>query len=111
MEDEGAVPMRTTPFPNIVHETPAAGVYPGLTPAEGEESVGGDVVTLSPHIKEAHVAPEPGFDLTDALTAPSGESSIIDHFATLVSFLFHFLFPPFHQVSSSTTDPSLAATL
>lgn len=110
MEDEGAVPMRTTPFPDIVHETPAAGVYLGLTPAEGEESVGGDVVTLSPHIKETHVAPEPGFDLTDALTAPSGESSI-DHFATLVSFLFHFLFPPFHQASSSTTDPSLAATL
>lgn len=71
--------MRTTPLPDIVHQTPAAGVYPGLTPPEGEESVGGDVVTLSPHPKETHAVPEPGFDLTDALTTPTGRPSIIHH--------------------------------
>lgn len=73
------MPMRTTPFPDIVHETPAAGVYPGLTPPEGEESVGGDVVTLAPRTKEPHVVREPGFDLTDALAAPTGVASIIGH--------------------------------
>lgn len=72
--------MGTTPFPDIVHETPAAGAYPGLTPPEAEESVGGDVVTLSPGTTETHVVPEPGFDLTDALRpAPTGESSIVHH--------------------------------
>lgn len=71
------MPMRTTPFPDIVHEIPAAGVYPGLTPPE--ESAGGDVVTLSPHTRETSVVPEPGFDLTDALTPPAGQATIINH--------------------------------
>lgn len=68
--------MRTTPFPDIIHETPAPGVYPGLTlPPREEESVGGDVVTLSPDTEETHVVHEPGFDLTDAIMAPTGGSS------------------------------------
>lgn len=76
--------MRTTPFPDVVHETPAVGVYPGPTPAEGEESVGGDVVTLSPHTKATHVVGDLGLDLTDALAAPTGESSVISKRFTLL---------------------------
>lgn len=77
LEDEGVVSMRTTPFPDIVHETLAPGVYPGLTPSpREEESLGGDTVTLSPDSKETHVVREPGFDLTDAIMAPMGGSSI-----------------------------------
>lgn len=69
--------MRTTPFPDIIHKTPAPGVYPGLTPSPREtESLGGTVVTLSPDTKEAHVVHEPGFDLTDAIMDPIGGSSI-----------------------------------
>lgn len=73
------MPMRTTPFPDIVHETPrgAVEVYPGPTPMEGVESVGGDIVTLSPPTKDTRVVGEPGLDLTDALTDPTGGSSII----------------------------------
>ncbi|XP_029991848.1 aggrecan core protein-like [Sphaeramia orbicularis] len=49
-EDEGAVPQRTTPFPDIIHQTPApASPYPGLTPPPGGEEVRhGEVDTLSP---------------------------------------------------------------
>ncbi|TWW75424.1 Aggrecan core protein [Takifugu flavidus] len=73
LEDEGVVSMTTTPFPDIVHETLAPGVYPGLTPSpREEESLGGDIVTLSPDSKETHVVHEPGFDLTDAIMAPMG---------------------------------------
>lgn len=90
--------MRTTPFPDVVHETPAVGVYPGPTPPEGEESVGGDVVTLSPHTKVTHVVGELGLDLTDALAAPTGESSVISKRFTLLLW-FHLVlisssFPP-----------------
>lgn len=68
--------MRTTPFPHIIHDTPAPGVYPGLmlTPTE-EESVSGHVVTLSLDMEETHVVRQPGFDLTDATVAPTGGSS------------------------------------
>lgn len=70
--------MRTTPFPDILHGTPEPGAYPGLTPPPGgEESVGGEVVTLSPGTKETHVVREPGFDLTDAIAPPTGEEQTI----------------------------------
>lgn len=48
-EDEGAVPMQTTPFPDIVRITPAPGLYPGFTtPSKREEIVGGEIDVLSP---------------------------------------------------------------
>lgn len=48
-EDEGAVPLQTTPFPDIVRITPAPGLYPGFTtPSTGEEIVGGEIDILSP---------------------------------------------------------------
>lgn len=48
-EDEGAVPMQTTPFPHIVHITPAPGLHPGFTtPSKKEENVGGEIDILSP---------------------------------------------------------------
>uniref|UniRef100_A0A1A8JLS1 Aggrecan core protein n=1 Tax=Nothobranchius kuhntae TaxID=321403 RepID=A0A1A8JLS1_NOTKU len=36
-EDEGAVPERTTPFPDIKQITPSSEFYPGLTPSPGLE--------------------------------------------------------------------------
>lgn len=48
-EDEGAVPMQTTPFPDIVRITPAPGLYPGFTtPSKEKEIVGGEIDILSP---------------------------------------------------------------
>lgn len=48
-EDEGAVPMQTTPFPDIVRITPAPGLYPGFTaPSKREEIVGGEIDILPP---------------------------------------------------------------
>ncbi|XP_042351975.1 aggrecan core protein [Plectropomus leopardus] len=48
-EDDGAVPVRTTPFPDIIRITPAPGMYPSLTPAPGGEEIKrGEVDTLSP---------------------------------------------------------------
>ncbi|XP_028287791.1 aggrecan core protein [Parambassis ranga] len=48
-EDDGAVPSRTTPFPDVIHITPAPGPYPSLpTPSEGEETKTGGVDILSP---------------------------------------------------------------
>lgn len=48
-EDEGAVPLQTTPFPDIVRITPAPRLYPGLTtPSKEEEIVGGEIDILSP---------------------------------------------------------------
>lgn len=38
-EDAGAVPMRTTPFPDIIRLTPAPGMYPSLTPSPGGEEI------------------------------------------------------------------------
>uniref|UniRef100_A0A8C4DF18 Aggrecan core protein n=1 Tax=Dicentrarchus labrax TaxID=13489 RepID=A0A8C4DF18_DICLA len=84
-EDEGAVPMRTTPFPDIIRITPAPGVYPGLTPTPGgEEGIGGEIETFFPlpvppsvtdtYDKVTPVVREPGLDLTgiDAAMAPTG---------------------------------------
>lgn len=76
--------MRTTPFPDIIRITPAPGVHPGFTPPPGgEEIIGGEIDTLSPlpippsvtdtYTKVTHVVREPGFDLTDAAMAPTGE--------------------------------------
>lgn len=49
-EDIGAVSPRTTPFPDIIHQTPVpVGPYPGLTTPSGREEVRhGEVDTLSP---------------------------------------------------------------
>lgn len=82
-EDEGAVPMQTTPFPDIIRITPAPGVYPSFTPRpEGEEIVGGEIDILSPlpippsvtdtYTKVTHVVQEPGLHLTGAEMAPTG---------------------------------------
>ncbi|XP_035521589.1 aggrecan core protein-like [Morone saxatilis] len=84
-EDEGAVPMRTTPFPDIIRITPAPGVYPGLTPTPGgEEGIGGEIdiffpLPIPPSVTDTYdkvtpVVREPGLDLTgiDAAMAPTG---------------------------------------
>ncbi|XP_070687284.1 aggrecan core protein [Pempheris klunzingeri] len=84
-EDRGVVPMRTTPFPDIVRITPAPGMYPGVTPTPGGEEIqGGEVDVLSPlpvppsvtdtYAKVTPVVREPGMDLTgfDAAMAPTG---------------------------------------
>ncbi|XP_065812937.1 aggrecan core protein-like [Labrus bergylta] len=84
-EDEGTVPVKTTPFPDIIPLTPASGVYPGIIPTpRGEEIKGGEVDTLSPlpvppsvtdtFTKVTPVVPEPGLGLTDiyAAMAPTG---------------------------------------
>lgn len=85
-EDVGAVPMRTTPFPDIIRMTPAPRFYPSLTtPTEGEEIIGGKIDTLFPlpvppsvtdtYSKVTPVVREPGLDLTgiDAAMAPTGK--------------------------------------
>ncbi|XP_019116376.2 aggrecan core protein [Larimichthys crocea] len=84
-EDEGAVPMRTTPFPDIIRMTPAPGVVPGLTPPPGgEEIIGGGIDTLFPlpvppsvtdtYAQVTPVVREPDIHLTgiDAAMAPTG---------------------------------------
>ncbi|XP_070829247.1 aggrecan core protein [Chaetodon trifascialis] len=89
-EDEGAVPMRTTPFPDIIRITPAPGVYPGLTPRPGgEEIVGGEVHTLVPlpvppsvtdtYVKVTPVVPEPGLDLT-GISAEMAPTGVVFHY-------------------------------
>ncbi|KAM8750274.1 aggrecan core protein isoform 1-T2 [Acanthopagrus schlegelii] len=82
-EDVGAVPMRTTPFPDIIRMTPAPGLYPSLT-TPPEEIIGGKVDTLFPlpvppsvtdtYSKVTPVVREPGLDLTgiDVAMAPTG---------------------------------------
>ncbi|KAK5927590.1 hypothetical protein CgunFtcFv8_012730 [Champsocephalus gunnari] len=46
-EDSNAVPVRTTPFPDIIRMTPPPGPHPGFTPSPGtEESKTGGVDTL-----------------------------------------------------------------
>lgn len=89
-EDENVVPARTTPFPDVIHITPAPGMYPGLTASPGgEEMSGGEVGTLPPlpippsvtdtYTKVTPVVREPGLDLTgiDAAMAPTGRRWII----------------------------------
>ncbi|XP_038563064.1 aggrecan core protein-like [Micropterus salmoides] len=84
-EDDGAVPGRTTPFPDIIRLTPAPAPYPEPTrfPVD-EEIIGGEVDTLFPlpvppsvtdtYSKVTPVVQEPGLDLTDMDTAmaPTG---------------------------------------
>lgn len=81
-EDDGAVPMLTTPFPDIVQITLTPGVHPGFTALPGtQETVGGGINTLSPippsvtsqPKEETPVVHEPGPDLTDAAMATTGE--------------------------------------
>lgn len=83
-EDEGAVPMLTTPFPDVVRITLTPGVYPGFTAPPGAgEIVGGGTDTLSPlpippsvtdqTKAETPVVHEPRPELTDAAMAPTGE--------------------------------------
>ncbi|XP_069384795.1 aggrecan core protein [Paralichthys olivaceus] len=84
-EDEDVVPMRTTPFPDIIRITPAPGLYPGLSPSPGGEEIkGAGVDTLSPlpippsvtdtYTKVTPVVRVPGLELTgiDAAMAPTG---------------------------------------
>lgn len=83
-EDEGAVPMLTTPFPDIVRVTLTPGMHPGFTAPPGtEEIVSGGIDTLSPlpippsvtdqTKKETPVVHVPRPDLTDTAMAPTGE--------------------------------------
>lgn len=102
LEDEGVVSMRTTPFPDIVHETLGRGLYLGLTPSpREEESLSGDTVTLSPDSKETHVVHEPGFDLTDAMMAPMGGSSIYWWWAKDILCCFNALVLQSHKSKNS----------
>lgn len=99
-EDEGAVPMRTTPFPDIIRITPAPGAYPSFTPRpEGEEIVGGeiDILSLLPippsvtdtYTKVTHVVREPGLHLTDAEMSPPGGLVLYS-----IYYLSYFIFHP-----------------
>nr|XP_061812451.1 aggrecan core protein-like [Nerophis lumbriciformis] len=61
-DDEGAVPGRTTPFPDIMSITPAPGVYPGFTTTPGGQEIkhgGVDILTkpISPPFTDAAMAP------------------------------------------------------
>lgn len=99
-EDEGAVPMRTTPFPDIIRITPAPGPYPSFTPRpEGEEIVSGEIDILSPlpippsvtdtYTKMTHVVREPGLHLTGAEMAPTGGLVLY-----LIYFESYYMFHP-----------------
>ncbi|CAN9498857.1 unnamed protein product [Ophioblennius macclurei] len=72
--DIGAVPMRTTPFPDIIRMTPAPGAYPGITPQPGEEEIKfGGLDILAP-LPRPPVIRVPGLDLAGVNTemAPTG---------------------------------------
>ncbi|XP_077373698.1 brevican core protein [Festucalex cinctus] len=61
-DDEGAVPGRITPFPDIMSITPAPGVYPGLRTTPGGQEIkhgGVDILTkpISPPFTDATMAP------------------------------------------------------
>ncbi|XP_008292951.1 aggrecan core protein [Stegastes partitus] len=81
-EDGGVVPVRTTPFPDIINMTPAPGLFPGSTPTAGSKEIRfGGVDTFSPRpippsVTDAvtPVIREPGLGLTDiyASMAPTG---------------------------------------
>lgn len=81
-EDEGAVPERTTPFPDIIQITPASEIYPGLTPTPGrEEAKSGkeEVLTplpVPPTMTGQDIILVPGLDLTgeDVTMAPTGKN-------------------------------------
>lgn len=81
-EDEGAVPERTTPFPDIIQITPASGLYPGLTPTPGREEARSDkeeVLTSLPVpsiVTGQDILLVPGLDLTgEGVTmAPTGKN-------------------------------------
>ncbi|XP_034735311.1 aggrecan core protein isoform X1 [Etheostoma cragini] len=48
-EDDNAVPVRTTPFPDIIHITLTPGIHPSFTPSlGGEEMKRGEVLSLLP---------------------------------------------------------------
>ncbi|XP_049928547.1 aggrecan core protein [Epinephelus moara] len=66
-EDAGAVPVRTTPFPDIIRITPAPGMYPSLTPSPGVEEIKrGGVDTFSP------LPIPPSMTDVDAAMGPTG---------------------------------------
>ncbi|XP_047453264.1 aggrecan core protein [Mugil cephalus] len=75
-DDEGVVPMMTTPFPDIVHLTPSTG-YPGLiTPTVAKEINSGGIETISPR-PITPVIREPGLTDTDA---PMGPTGVVFHY-------------------------------
>lgn len=88
-EDEDTIPVRTTPFPDIIRMTPASGVYPGVIPTPGkEEGRGGGVDTLSPlpvpprpdtFTRVTPIEPEPGLGLTD-IYATMGPTGVVFHY-------------------------------
>ncbi|XP_030587704.1 aggrecan core protein [Archocentrus centrarchus] len=66
-EDIGAVPGRTTPFPDIISITPAVEVFSGITSSPGDhEAKTGEVETLSP------IPVPPSVPDIDAPMAPTG---------------------------------------
>ncbi|XP_041650864.1 aggrecan core protein [Cheilinus undulatus] len=89
-KDEGIVPVKTTPFPDIIQMTPAPGVYPGVIPTRGEEEGRrGEAVTLSPlpvppsetdtFTRVTPVLLEPGLGVMD-LYAPMGPTGVVFHY-------------------------------
>uniref|UniRef100_UPI0037E89487 aggrecan core protein-like n=1 Tax=Semicossyphus pulcher TaxID=241346 RepID=UPI0037E89487 len=89
-EYEGSVPVKTTPFPDIIPMTPASGVYPGLIPTSGVKEIkSGEVGTLSPlpvppsvtdtYTKVTPVVLEPGLGLTD-IYAAMGPTGVVFHY-------------------------------
>ncbi|XP_037539192.1 aggrecan core protein [Nematolebias whitei] len=79
-EDEGAIPERTTPFPDIIQITPASELYPGLTPTPGREEARSEKeevltsLTVPPIMTGQDIILVPGLDLTgeDVTMAPTG---------------------------------------
>ncbi|XP_013876736.1 aggrecan core protein [Austrofundulus limnaeus] len=78
-EDDGAVPERTTPFPDVVQTRPDPELYPGVTPEPGQEVRSEKVEVLPslpgpPGVSGQDILLVPGLDLTgeDVNMAPTG---------------------------------------
>ncbi|XP_022064922.2 aggrecan core protein [Acanthochromis polyacanthus] len=86
-EDEGVVPERTTPFPDIIKMTTAPGLLPSsTTSAEHTEIRSGGVDTFSPRPIPPSVTdtltpviPEPALGLTD-IYAAMGPTGVVFHY-------------------------------